>query len=582
MSKFILKIILLFFYLILHTQFPSTCIAEEKPKINLTVIPDSGTNDTKFFLQVTVSGENVSDFKMPIMRENENFSVAIHSNSVQEQQINGVSSQQKTFIFSLTPKSYLKSGEYATPNGLVEYKGEKFRLPTKKVIIESSKAFVGSALKTPSKDGFNFVQIVSNEKPYVGEQISYRVEIIAPSNMLKAELDDFQVEGIWRERFGQDEKKQRQAFNLTIHSFSESWFPIQSGTIAVPERRLNVALQQLTRVPSNLGLSNQLLNNLLPLISQFSTEEKTVTAPAISVEVRPLPYPTTPLTGHIPVGELDITSSIDKEESKVGEPITLTIQVSGDANLKPLEIGKALTPMKDSELKRYDEKPILKKVVNNPEVFFYKTFSITLIPLTNGNIKIPQFQFNWFDPKEEKYKSEITIEKFVSVVGDPIDLPKKEKPKVSPLNIQKLRQIYAWSPFKVESLYPLIIFFLNLLLPLIIWIRTIIFKFIRDRNNSSKYKLRKLITRFKESNDLNIINSLEFLKQASSYLLKEDVNALTGTEIAYKILAINPKLDSVTDILNELEINLYSPNPLTSENQQANALKFLEELYAII
>ncbi len=570
------------FFLFLSIFFVQSVVADDKPRINLNVIPDSGTNDTKFFMQITVSGESIADFKMPNLKDDENFSVAVQSTSIQDQQINGVSTQQKTFVFSLKPKSILKEGSYNTPHGSVEYKGESIRLPSKKITIESSRNFIGSALKSPTKDGFNFIQLISNEKPYVGEQVSYRVEIIAPTNLIKAELDDFQVEGVWRERFGQDEKRQRQAYNITIHSFSESWFPIQSGVIQIPERRLNVALQEVRRVPSGLGLSNQLLNSLLPLISQFSTQEKTVVAPPISFTVKPLPPPASPIMGHIPVGKLTVTSSIDKDTSKVGDPITLTIQVSGDANLKPLELGDPINKINENEFKRYDEKPIIKKDIKNPDIFFYKTFSVTLIPLTNGNLNIPRFTINWFDPKEEGYKFETTVDKLVSVVGEPVVLPKiEEAPKVE-IDKNLLRKVYGSTQSKLSGNLALISFLISIFLPLLVLIKTQLVNNFKRIQSSPKKKLNIIIKEFTSNQSPSALDTLSLLKNASSVLLQENCDMLTANELSYKLSKTYPKLEDSSSILGELENLLYSSSTILSSGHKTKAHSLLKDFYAAI
>lgn len=566
---------------LLSILFFTDCIADNKPNLNVSLVPDSGTNDTKFSIQVTVSGEDVSDFKSPIFTDNEYFKVAIQSNSIQEQIVNGITTQQKTFIFSLTSKGYLKEGDYSAPSGLVEYKNQQYRLPTKKIHIEAAKSFIGSALKAPDQDGFNFIQLLSNEKPYIGEQVSYRVEIIAPLNLLKAELEDFQVEGVWRERFGQDEKKQRQAYNLTIHSFSEAWFPIQSGHINVPERNLGVALQQMRRIPSGFGLSGQLLGNLLPLISQFSTEEKLITAAPISFEVLPLPPPPPGTFGHIPVGSIKVTSNIDKKDGKVGEPITLTVQVSGDANLKPLEIGKSLEPIKDNELRRYDEKPILKKVVNNPEIFFYKTFSITFIPLVNGNVKIPQFKIVWFDPKEKIYKSDVTAAAVVTVVGDPVLIPQREQINNNDLNIDAIRKQYSGTNIGIKPILALILFILSLGAPLLYSLCRY-FNFISNAKRSSKKSnLDAILSNLKKLEGLPSIEALHILKRASSVFLKLDAIPLTGGEIKAQLETFNPNLTQFTPILEDLEKIIYSRHTVLTEDQKtsvANLVKAMHEL----
>ncbi len=571
------KVIHIIFFL--NLLFINVCFGDDKPNLNVSLMPDSGTIDTKFTIQVTISSPDITGIETPVFKENENFEINLNSSSLQVQIINGVSTKQKNYIFNVAPKTHLVEGDYNAPNGFITYNGQKFRLPTQKIHIESTKTFIGSALKAPSQDGFNFLQLVSNERPYIGEQVSYRVEIIAPANLLKADLEDFQLDGVWRERFGQDEKKHRRAYNLTIHTFSEAWFPVRSGLVNIPSRTLHVEVQQMRRIPSSRGLSGQLLNNLLPLISQFSTEEKTITAPPITFEVKPLPTPPNNIFGHIPVGVLKVTSSVDKKNGKVGEPITLTIQVSGDANLKPLEIGPPVAPINDRELRRYDEKPILKKVINNPEVSFYKTFTITFIPLANGNVNIPRFKITWFDPKDEQYKSETTVEETIAVVGESIVMPKQVIDTPQELNLKVLHNKYAGSSYGINPTYALVTYILSLLFPTLYFLTLKFTGRIRAKNKSPKVRLAKLLVKTKSINTLSNLETFQLLKDASATYLNVDAEVFTSKEIISGLKTSNLKPSGLYEVLLDLEKVIYSNHASITEDQRDKTIELIKAMH---
>jgi len=348
----------------------TTC-AFADPNIYYSVKPNRGDINTDFYVQVSISGKDFTNSTQPSFEKTEEMFLQYVSSSVQQQMINGDVSFQKSFNYKIIFNKVLPSGEHRLPRGAVFLNGTKHRLPTKSIFIEAgnssktpnsgtgARSSKDNDLKTPSKDGFQFVQIVSNDNPYIGEQVLYRVEIIAPDNLQKAELEEFEPQGVWRERYGQDEKKVRTTQNLSIHSFSESWFPIQAGELDVPTRVLHAEVREFQRKkrPSfgfGSNLSEQFLGNLLPYLNQFKSVEKFIKAPAFKMQVKPLPPPPSGLSGFIPVGQIKVTSSLNSESTNVGEPVTLTIQVSGDANLRPLEI-KDPPNLDKSELKRYDD-----------------------------------------------------------------------------------------------------------------------------------------------------------------------------------------------------------------------------------
>ncbi|HMO18615.1 MAG TPA: BatD family protein [Oligoflexia bacterium] len=404
-----------------------------EPRVNVSVKPDKGTIDTEFYVQVTISGSDFRSTGHPVFENSEHFILESRSSSVQQQIINNQISFQKTFSYQVIFTTTLPAGEYPLPRGSLVIDDKKYRLPTKKIIIEpvtgqtqgsSSTSSLQGARIPSNQEDFSFVQVISNERPYVGEQIAYRSEIIAPPNLGRAELQDFEPQGFWRERYGEDEKSSRVRQNVTIHSFSESFYPLQAGSFEIPPRELLAEIRVLERSRSGPpgNLNDRIFGGLFPFVSQFRTVQKKITSNSINLDVRPLP-PAPPNAGsYIPVGKLIVTSNIDSDELDVGDSLVLTIQVSGNANLRPLKIAKDKSDKK-SPFKRYDDKPIFKKVIKNGEVIHYKTFKISLVPRTAGIHSVPVYQITWFDPVQAEYKTVSTLEKSIRVASsDKIDI----------------------------------------------------------------------------------------------------------------------------------------------------------------
>lgn len=399
------------------------------PHVHYTVSPERGTTETEFLVQVSITDENtqannLDKLSEAVFEESKEMRLVHVSNSLQQQIINGNVSVQKSYIFKTQFKTAVATGEYTLPRGYVFVNNIKYRLPTKSIFIESTNQ--NSTLTkqpVPSDDGFQFLQRVSNEAPFVGEQISYTVEIIAPQNLEKAELEEFEPQGIWRERYGKDEKKTRRVQNITIHSFSESWFPVHAGDIRIPERILAAEVREFQKrkqmhLPLGQNLGEQLFGSLMPYFNQYRSVEKKIKTSGFQLQVKPLPPAPSEIKGYIPVGQIKANSSIDSERVQVGEPVTISIQVSGDANLRPLEIYSP-KDLDTKVLKRYDSKPILNKTVGSENVVFYKTFKISLTPLLSGIIEVPSFSVHWFNPKLKEYQSYTTKRYLLKVEGDP-------------------------------------------------------------------------------------------------------------------------------------------------------------------
>ena len=550
------------------------CIAFAKPNVSFSIEPDHGTLDTEFLAQVTISGSDFSDVETPQFEESEEIEMTYLSNSLQQQILNGSVSFQKTFIFKLEFKKAISTGIHNIPHGLVTVDNEKFRLPSRTITIETAHANNNlNKLAASNNNGFQFVQFVTNDNPYVGEQVVYRVEIIAPDNLEKANLEEFEPQGVWRERYGKDEKKVRRVQNTSISSFSESLFPIQAGNITIPERTLRAAVREFTRKQRSPfsfgnggGISNQLFNTLMPFFDQFRTVEKTITAPSINLKVKPLPLPPTPINGFIPVGSIKVNSSFDSQSSEVGEPITLTIQVSGDANLRPLEI-KNPENFNKKEFKRYDDKPIYSKVIGVENMTSYKTFKISLVPLKPGFLKIPSFKINWFNPNTKTYESYSTEENSVRITGEEIEY--QEEQTQEPESIENKEEIKRSTSLKDFDNINYSLGKKNTAYAILIGITAYLFSILNlivsNKKTSSYLSNKRFIVEFRNkllNFDLGKDNNEDIINLLKSYLISK-----------HKIE--NIELTSI-ELLNKLKgkLNIDSLNTLKLIFNECDQIKF--------
>ena len=539
------------------------------PNVYFAVRPEKGPQESDFLAQISVTGQNFANTGAPTFEETDEMTMTYASNTIQQQIINGAVSFQKTYIYKVEFKKILASGEYVLPHGSILVDGAKFRFPTKKIFIEApSSAPQGSSTNPsnrnllPKENGFQFVQTVSNEKPFIGEQILYKVEIIAPENLERAQLEEFEPQGVWRERYGAEEKQIRRVQNISVNSFSESWFPIQAGTIEVPERTLRAEVkefQKKVRPNYNLGssLGDQLLGNLLPYLTQFKTVEKNLTAQTLKLEVQPLPAPPTPIKGFIPVGHLKVTNSLSSESANIGEPITLTIQVSGDANLRPLELFNPPT-LNTQEFKRYDDKPILSRTIGASNVTFYKTFKVSLIPLKSGFHKLPSFEINWFNPTKKSYENFATEPFSILVQGEDLPQALSTTPKIDEKKQTNAtdKQIENYSVESFNKKVPYLARTTSLkvsLTSLLLLILGAFFNFLKrmssNRETSTKANLNKLLLQVNSAtnNSKELESLISEFKNYLSFNYKFDITALTPTEIEH---SLSKKLDTkiATDI----------------------------------
>lgn len=283
----------------------------------------------------------------------------------------------------------------------------------------------GAAPKTEELPGFKFHHHVSEQNPFVGQQILYRTEIESLDALELGPIEDIEVPGFLREDLGADaEETEREGEGLRI-SRVEVFFPTAPGSVEIPERELTVQLSSPRRrtgtpsaYPANLGQTATYGGSSLDsplevfqdsLLDDFGVdvEDRQLVAKAMIVNVRPLPERRSagraaPGTGNVPVGKLKGRYALNAKSIRMGESVTLTVNVEGDGNLRPFELASPSGEF-SRDFKIYTEKPELEVRQTAAGVHYSKTFRLSFIPQRAGNLKLPPVEAVWFDPQKEEY-----------------------------------------------------------------------------------------------------------------------------------------------------------------------------------
>lgn len=125
------------------------------------------------------------------------------------------------------------------------------------------------------------------------------------------------------------------------------------------------------------------------------------------IDVKKLPLKGKPKNFSGAIGSFNINSQLNPLSARVGEPLTLTIDIFGKGNFNRIEIPK-LSEDKDN-WKLYPE-TFEFSGTNGSNFHGVKKFQQILTPKSDVIKKLPPFVFNYFDPIEKKYKTLTTSE----------------------------------------------------------------------------------------------------------------------------------------------------------------------------
>ncbi len=406
-------------------------------EVEVSVDPPRGTADDSFQLKVTVSGESLGRGTGPQLSESSDFTVTSQGRSSRITIINGQASQDIAFTFEVTPRVDLPVGKYQLPSITVPLESGVHieKGPVVEIVSGSAQAgappAAGSATGSAGDSDIQFSQTVSSSTPYVGEQVQYKLSLQTPGEVIPEQVSDFSAAGMWKESLKEDRAQIHGASPRSVRTVNEdlALFPTQSGEQQIGSRTLRAQVPQIakrqrsrSRFPFGGFGADDFFSDFFLDTPFVNLEPRRVTAPAIKLNVKPLPPPPQPGLGYIPVGKASLASSLDREHLEVGETSTLKVELYGDANLRPLNLTLPATTKSSeqsgSAYQIYPGQPNVVPIIQGDRVFFKKTFQFAIVPAQPGKVTIPSLQVITFDPEAETYRTLTTPERTIEVTGE--------------------------------------------------------------------------------------------------------------------------------------------------------------------
>jgi hypothetical protein len=423
-GKLAAALLSLFFFLLLGI---APAAALDAPVVTLS--PGAGTVDDTFELDVALQGKQGGQIGRPEFEASNDFDIESTGTSTRNEFVNGVQSFQILFSFQVTPRADLPPGNYLLPKGTVAVDGQQIALNGTKISIfgpnsstpattsssQGVRAEIDALRREPST--IDFTHVVDNYQPYVGEQVIYRAEVATATGFASANLSDIELNGFWREPFGKNQEQVRNIGNTVVHSIFEALFPSQSGDIEIPRRTLTAQIRVVD--PVHRRRSMDLFEDFFSDMDAFGGSRmvtKRFVAQPFTVHVKDLPPPPFPHLGYIPVGDVSVRAGVDRTAVKQGESVTLKIEMTGDANLKPYELPQPYAG-DIADFKTYVDKPQVETTPTKTRVLFRKVFDIALVPQKAGALKLPEYRIVTFDPKNGKYVTVTTGEHIIQVAA---------------------------------------------------------------------------------------------------------------------------------------------------------------------
>lgn len=244
---------------------------------------------------------------------------------------------------------------------------------------------------------------ISKTNPYQGEQVIIVYKVYTQIPISQFTIDKLPGnKGFWSEDLSENQtqvKQYEETYNGRQYQVAEirrgAMFAQESGNIKIEPLDLDV-LAMVRRQPRRTGTIWDLFDD--PFFNSAQAVEKHLTTNSLRVNVKPLPPSPEGFCGG--VGSFDVKGGCDHQEVKANEAITYTVTIHGSGNIMLInaptiefpQVFEVYDPENEDRISRSDN-----------GVSGTRTFKWVLIPRSEGQFEIPEFQFAYFDPKLGQY-----------------------------------------------------------------------------------------------------------------------------------------------------------------------------------
>ena len=318
------------------------------------------------------------------------------SSSSQTTIINGKFEHVKEYssTFILSPKQH---GELVIESIQATYDDETYK--TKPITITVSKGKTNKVVPSTSPSTSNqnnskfFARLITPKKQlYLGENILLEYKIYASTYHIRnLEITDYELpmsNDIWTELLEPKNNQWKEQIEV-INGVQYRVFTLKKEIIS-PQKTGEITI---TPFEVKTLVNRDFFNR---------GQQKKLKSNALNLKVKPLP-PNPPPSFNGQVGRnYKLKVDIKKTELNVDDPLDINIEISGNGNLKQLELPNLNLPQ---DLEKYPEEIKSNIKVNINGISGKKKLHQLVIPRFHGSYDIPSVSFTYFDLNKKKYKT---------------------------------------------------------------------------------------------------------------------------------------------------------------------------------
>ena len=369
----------------------------------------------QFRLTYTVSTQDVSGFRVGNLPDELEVLTGPHTSMQSSfQMINGKTTQSATVTYTFIVCA-TKNGTYTIPAATIKAEGNQLSSNTLTITVSGQSQHGGGGGNSSSnrrqedemRDAGSsisnadlFIHVSANKKRVVEQEpilLTYKVYTLVDLTQLEGKMPDLQGFHTQEVPLPQQKSFSIEQYNgrnyKTVTWSQYVMFPQITGKLEIPSITFNGIVVQRNR---NVDPFEAFFNGG----SGYVEVKKAIKAPGVQIQVDPLPNRPANFSGG--VGKFSISATLDKNEVKANDPITLRVVVSGVGNLKLIKEPVVDFP---KDFDRYDAKLTDKTKLTTNGVEGNMIYDFLAVPRHQGDFEIPAIEFTYYEPSSKQFKT---------------------------------------------------------------------------------------------------------------------------------------------------------------------------------
>ncbi len=262
-------------------------------------------------------------------------------------------------------------GEFSVPAYHIEYKGNEYTIPSASLTVVERR-------NEPTADEQVFLSIDAPKEMFIGQSIDIYANLYLHERVSRVEYESAQLEG-------------------DGFSINETEATPTRSTTTVNGRRYQLLRWPMTVTAIQQGPEQQLsATAILSQVRILTQQRYPIKADPVFINVLPLPTEGQPTSFSGAIGDFQMQVSTDLDNTKTGEPIMLSLKLTGKGNFERIQ-GPALPD--NNDWKVYAPESQIEGEGDNQA----KRFDYVMIPKRTGTLKTPEVTFSFFDPEKSEY-----------------------------------------------------------------------------------------------------------------------------------------------------------------------------------